>query len=139
MPAALMLAHTALVRSSTLAELVYMRLSVLVPSVSTTMYLATPAAGVASVRGSLGVSACQAQTMPMVMLVVPYALMESTLVPSAVQSEVSGWMAAVLQFTAGYHVAGSVVGVVSRISLGSSRSFTQPVQLLLLPLSSLWS
>src|SRR6476659_1074362 len=89
--AALMLSQTAAVRASICDGLVVERFAVLSPSVSRMMTLSTSGRTVWPwVSGSPGVKACQAQTAPIVTVVVPDGVIESTLASSAIQSPVSG-------------------------------------------------
>src|SRR5688500_15843545 len=88
--AALMLAQASLVRLSIDDELVVQRFLVLSPSVSRMMTLSRVGSGAAAtVNGALAVSACHAQTRPIVTLVRPFGVIASTVERSAVQSLVS--------------------------------------------------
>src|SRR5436305_14250957 len=91
MLAALMLSHAARVRASMTDELWLQRFCVLSPSVKSTITLSRSGAGAAaSGKGMLAVSACQPHTRPTVMLVLPAAVIWSTLALSAVQSVLIG-------------------------------------------------
>src|SRR3954469_8001587 len=91
MLAALTLVQAALVRASICDELCDHRFCVFSPSVNSTITLSRSGAGAAApMSGKLPVRACQPHTRPMVTLVLPAAVIWSTLPCSAVQSVLSG-------------------------------------------------
>src|SRR5262245_37906163 len=92
-----MFVHTCAVRASISDRVVIFLLlmlsqaSVLSPAGRMMITLSKSGAGAAApVYGVLDVSACQAQTSPMVTLVMPFGFMSSTLLLSFVQSNVRG-------------------------------------------------
>src|SRR5690349_14989210 len=94
MLAALMLSQTFCVRASIVDSVELQRFWVLVPSVRMTMTLSRSSAGAGALNGSTGEINWKPQARPMVTLVLPAGVMASTLEFSAVQSSLSGIIAA---------------------------------------------